>query len=69
MASELSARTTFFGEISFSPRTDAGTGSQAVTGYNVEVEDHLADGRSPDDRQRRERLPLRARRVGSSASA
>ncbi len=26
MASELSARTTFFGEISFTPRMDAGTG-------------------------------------------
>jgi hypothetical protein len=38
MASELSPRTTFFGEISFTPRTDAGTNSPAVTGYNVEVE-------------------------------
>jgi hypothetical protein len=38
MASELSPRMTFFGEISFTPRTDAGTGSPAVTGYNVEVE-------------------------------
>lgn len=38
MASELSSRTTFFGEISFTPRTDAGTGSPAATGFNVEVE-------------------------------
>jgi hypothetical protein len=38
MASELSPRATFFGEISFTPRADAGTGSPAATGYNVEVE-------------------------------
>ena len=38
MASELSARTTFFGEISFTPRIDAGTGSPAATGFNTEVE-------------------------------
>jgi hypothetical protein len=38
MASELSARTTFFGEISFTPRVDAGTGSPAATGFNTEVE-------------------------------
>ena len=38
MASELSPRTTFFGEISFTPRADAGTGSPAATGFNVEVE-------------------------------
>jgi len=38
MASELSPRTTFFGEISFTPRTDAGTGSPAATGFNTEVE-------------------------------
>ena len=38
MASELSSRATFFGEISFTPRTDAGTGSPAVTGFNTEVE-------------------------------
>ena len=38
MASELSSRATFFGEISFTPRTDAGTGSPAATGFNTEVE-------------------------------
>ncbi len=38
MISQLSPRVTFFGEISFSPRTDAGTGSPAATGFNVEVE-------------------------------
>jgi hypothetical protein len=38
MTSELSSRATFFGEISFTPRTDAGTGSPAVTGFNTEVE-------------------------------
>jgi len=38
MASELSPRTTFFGELSFTPRTDAGTGSPAATGFNAEVE-------------------------------
>ena len=38
MASELSSRATFFGEITFTPRTDAGTGSPAVTGFNTEVE-------------------------------
>ena len=38
MASELSPRVTFFGEISFSARPDAGTGSPSVTGFNTEVE-------------------------------
>jgi hypothetical protein len=38
LASALSPRVNFFGEISFSPRTDAGTGSPAATGYNTEVE-------------------------------
>jgi hypothetical protein len=38
MASELSPRVTFFGEISFSPRSDAGTGSPAAAGFNAEVE-------------------------------
>jgi hypothetical protein len=38
MTSQLSPRVTFFGEISFSPRADAGTGSPAATGFNVEVE-------------------------------
>jgi hypothetical protein len=38
MTSELSPRATFFGEISFSPRTDAGTGSPPATGFNTEVE-------------------------------
>jgi hypothetical protein len=38
MTSELSSRATFFGEISFTPRADAGTGSPAATGFNTEVE-------------------------------
>ena len=38
MTSELSPRATFFGEISFSPRTDAGTGSPPASGFNTEVE-------------------------------
>jgi hypothetical protein len=38
MASELSPRVTFFGEISFTARPDAGTGSPSVTGFNAEVE-------------------------------
>ena len=38
MTSELSPRATFFGEISFTPRTDAGTGSPPATGFNTEVE-------------------------------
>jgi hypothetical protein len=36
--SELSPRVTFFGEISFSARADAGTGTPAATGFNTEVE-------------------------------
>jgi hypothetical protein len=38
MASELSSRVTFFGEISFTPRADAGTGTPPATGFNTEVE-------------------------------
>ena len=38
MISELSPRVTFFGEISFSARPDAGTGSPSASGFNVEVE-------------------------------
>jgi hypothetical protein len=38
MTSQLSPRVTFFGELSFSARADAGTGTPPATGYNVEVE-------------------------------
>jgi hypothetical protein len=38
LASELSPRVTFFGEISFTPRADAGTGSPPASGFNTEVE-------------------------------
>lgn len=38
MISALSPRVTFFGEVSFTPRSDAGTGSPAAPGFNVEVE-------------------------------
>jgi hypothetical protein len=38
MASELSPRVTFFGELSFSARPDAGTGTPAAPGFNTEVE-------------------------------
>jgi hypothetical protein len=38
MASALSPRVAVFGELSFSPRVDAGTGTPAATGYNAEVE-------------------------------
>jgi hypothetical protein len=38
LASALSPRANFFGEVSFTPRTDAGTGSPAATGFNTEVE-------------------------------
>ena len=38
MASELSPRVTFFGEISFTARADAGTGTPPATGFNTEVE-------------------------------
>ena len=37
-ASALSPRVNFFGELSLSPRADAGTGSPAATGFNAEVE-------------------------------
>lgn len=37
-ASSLSPRVTFFGEVSFSARTDAGMGMPPATGYNAEVE-------------------------------
>jgi hypothetical protein len=38
ISSALSSRVTYFGELSMAARTDAGTGSPAVTGFNVEVE-------------------------------
>jgi hypothetical protein len=38
MTSELSPRVTFFGELSFTARTDAGTGSPSAVGFNTEVE-------------------------------
>ncbi len=38
MTSELSPRVTFFGEISLTARTDAGTGSPPASGFNAEVE-------------------------------
>ncbi|HET9266759.1 MAG TPA: hypothetical protein VFO31_01295 [Vicinamibacterales bacterium] len=38
LASALSPRVTFFGELSFTARTDAGTDSPPVTGFNAEVE-------------------------------
>jgi hypothetical protein len=38
VASALSPRANFFGELSFTPRTDAGTGSPAAGGFNTEVE-------------------------------
>ena len=38
MISELSSRVTFFGEVTFTPRSDAGTGTPAAAGFNVEVE-------------------------------
>ncbi len=38
MTSELSPRVTFFGELSFTARSDAGTGSPAAVGFNTEVE-------------------------------
>ena len=38
MTSALSPRVTFFGEISFSARADAGTGTPPATGFNTEVE-------------------------------
>jgi len=38
MVSALSPRIAFFGEVTFTPRADAGTGSPAATGFNAEVE-------------------------------
>jgi hypothetical protein len=38
LASALSPRVNFFGEMSFTPRADAGTGNPAATGFNAEVE-------------------------------
>jgi hypothetical protein len=38
LTSQLSSRVTFLGEISFTARGDAGTGSPAAPGFNVEVE-------------------------------
>jgi len=38
MTSELSPRVTFFGEVSLSARSDAGTGTPPATGFNTEVE-------------------------------
>jgi len=38
LASALSPRVAFFGELTFSPRADAGTGSPPATGFNAEVE-------------------------------
>jgi len=38
LASALSPRVNFFGELSFTPRPDAGTGSPPATGFNAEVE-------------------------------
>src|SRR5688572_31726495 len=38
MTSELSPRVTLFAELSFTARSDAGTGSPAAVGFNTEVE-------------------------------
>src|SRR6267154_2634522 len=38
VASALSPRANFFGELSFTPRADAGTGTPPATGFNAEVE-------------------------------
>src|SRR5436190_2616969 len=38
LAAALSPRVNFFGELSFTPRADAGTGTPAATGFNAEVE-------------------------------
>ena len=38
LVSALSPRVAFFGELTFSPRADAGTGSPPATGFNAEVE-------------------------------
>ncbi|MES1260479.1 MAG: hypothetical protein ABUS49_01995 [Acidobacteriota bacterium] len=41
MSSALSSRVSYFGEISLTARTDAGSGSPAAAGFNVEVERSL----------------------------
>jgi hypothetical protein len=38
LASALSPRVNFFGELSLTPRTDAGTGTPPAAGFNAEVE-------------------------------
>jgi len=38
LASALSSRVNFFGELSLTPRADAGTGGPPATGFNAEVE-------------------------------
>jgi hypothetical protein len=38
LAGALSPRVNFFGELSFTPRADAGTGTPPATGFNAEVE-------------------------------
>lgn len=38
LTSQMSSRVTFLGEISFTARTDAGTGTPPAPGYNVEIE-------------------------------
>lgn len=38
LTSQLSSRVTFLGEISFTARSDAGTGTPAAPGFNVEIE-------------------------------
>src|ERR1051325_821814 len=38
LVSALSPRVAFFGELTFSPRADAGTGNPPATGFNAEVE-------------------------------
>src|SRR5437867_2011201 len=38
LASALSPRVNVFGELSFTPRADAGSGTPATTGFNAEVE-------------------------------
>jgi len=38
LVSALSPRVNFFGELSFTPRADAGTGGPPATGFNAEVE-------------------------------
>ena len=38
MTSQLSSRVTVFGEISFTARSDAGTGTPPATGFNTEIE-------------------------------